>query len=202
MRSRCQYSSVQTNKSAQQSAQQWWKVDKLPSPRKHWRNSAATRSPINLINNGWTSPEEGDWVDKHLSCMKLAISVDDQVSWTLIASSKREKMIGNNEQITDQREINIESIVMVEDQSCYRWWPSNKQWRVIVQCVTSQVTKKRAIIKMALRNKESRHEVILGESGWQRKCPALMMTQQEATRIRPIVTLAVIINDVRREDQS
>jgi hypothetical protein len=64
-------------------------------------NSAATRSPINLINNGWTSPEEGDWVDKHLSCMKLAISVDDQVLWTLIASSKREKMIGNNEPITD-----------------------------------------------------------------------------------------------------
>jgi hypothetical protein len=38
--------------------------------------------------------------------------------------------------------------------------------------------------------------------GRQRKCPALMMMQQEATRIRPIITLAVIINDVRREDQS
>jgi hypothetical protein len=64
------------------------------------------------------------------------------------------------------------------------------------------VTKKRAIIKMALRNKESRHQVISGESGWQRKCPALMMTRQEATRIRLIITLVVIINDVRREDQS
>jgi hypothetical protein len=30
----------------------------------------------------------------------------------------------------------------------------------------------------------------------------MIMMQQEATRIRPIVTLAVIINNVRREDQS
>jgi hypothetical protein len=30
----------------------------------------------------------------------------------------------------------------------------------------------------------------------------MMMTWQEATRIRPIVTLAVTINDIRREDQS
>jgi hypothetical protein len=98
--------------------------------------------------------------------------------------------------------INIASIVMVKGQGSYRWWPGNEEWRVIVQCVTSQVTKKRAIIKIALRNKESRDEVILGESGWRRKCLALMMMQQEATRIRPIITLAVIINNVRREDQS
>jgi hypothetical protein len=30
----------------------------------------------------------------------------------------------------------------------------------------------------------------------------LMMMQQEATRITPIVPLAVIINNIRREDQS
>jgi hypothetical protein len=101
MRSRCQYSSVQTKKSAQQSTQQWWKVDELPSPRKHWRKSAATRSPISLMDSWWTSPEEGDWVDKHQSRTELAISVDDQVSWTPIASSNREKMIGDNEPITD-----------------------------------------------------------------------------------------------------
>jgi hypothetical protein len=120
--------------------------------------------------------------------------------WLQAARERRWLAITNQSQI--KREINIAGIAMVEDQSCYRWWPSNKQWRVIVQCVTSQVTKKGAIIKMALRNKESHHEVISGESGWQRKCPALMMMQQEATTIRPIITLAVIINDIRREDQS
>jgi hypothetical protein len=82
--------------------QQWWKVDKLPSPRK----TEGIVQPQEVPSIWWTTdehlpPEEGDWIDEHLSRTELAISVDDQVSWTLIASSKREKMIGNNEPITD-----------------------------------------------------------------------------------------------------